>query len=390
MGQDRLKEEFPYEEVEIFSFVEALKMHLPDSRDNRGKRHGIVFVTVCFLLATLTGRHTLSSIHRFIINRLDWLRAITNIADAKLISRAHLPRLLDSLDWVALDEIIKRCFGVRIERNANKKWIAVDGKALRGSQSGDDRQSIVFAVNHDTRETVGQARQIGTKSSEIPVVRALLKETGLESQNVSLDAHHCNPETTAQINQAKGIYLVQVKENQAALLQQCEKLAATELAMAALDANDKANGRVTSRRVKLFSIAPKTMAPRWQASGFSTLVVVTRETFQVSRQKTTMDTSYYISNQTIRSEDIASSNDLVQAIQGHWGVESNNWIRDVTFREDKIKVNAGNQGQIMGRLRGLAIELIRKTGIKNLQAAVELFMDSKHQLELMLRQVNFL
>lgn len=390
MWQDRLKEEFSYEEVEISSFVEALKMNLPDTRDNRGKRHGIVFVTVCFLLATLTGRHTLSSIHRFIVNRLDWLRTITDIADAKLISRAHLPRLLDSLDWVALDEIINRCFGVRIERNAHKKWIAVDGKALRGSQSGDDRQSIVLAVNHDTRETVGQAQQIGTKSSEIPVVRALLKDTGLESQNVSLDAHHCNPETTAQINQAKGIYLVQVKENQAALLQQCEKLAATQTAMAELDAGDKANGRVISRRAKLFSIAQKTMAPRWQASGLSTLVVITRETFQVSKQKTTMDTSYYISNQTIRSEDIASSEDLAQAIQGHWGVESNNWIRDVTFCEDKIKVKAGNQGQIMARLRSLAIELIRKTGIKNLQAAVERFMDSPRHLELMLKQVKFL
>lgn len=390
MSQERLKEEFPYEEVEIFSFIEALKMDLPDPRDNRGKRHSIVFVIVCFLLATLTGRQKLSSIHRFIINRLDWLRTVTNIEDAKLISRAHLPRLLNSLDWVALDEIINRCFGVRIERNVNKKWIAVDGKALRGSQSGDDRQSVVFAVEHETRETVGQARQIGSKSSEIPVVRVLLKDTGLESQNVSLDAHHCNPETTAQINQAKGIYLVQVKENQAALLLQCEKLAATQTAIAKLDASDKANGRLTSRRAKLFSIAPETMAPRWQASGVSTLVAITRETFQISKQKNTMDTSYYISNRTIRAEDIASSEDLVQAIQGHWGVESNNWIRDVTFCEDKIKVKAGNQGQIMARLRGLAIELIRKTEIKNLQAAVERFMDSPQQLELMLKQVKFL
>jgi predicted transposase YbfD/YdcC len=390
MAQDRLQEEFLYDEVGITSFVEELKMHLPDTRDNRGKRHGIVFVTVCFLLATLSGRHKLSSIHRFIVNRLDWLRTITTIADAKLISRAHLPRLLDSVDWVALDKIINRCFGVRIEQNSDKKWIAVDGKALRGSQSGDDRQSIVLAVNQGTRETVGQARQTGTKSSEIPVVRALLKDTGLESQNVSLDAHHCNPETTAQIHQAKGIYLVQVKENQAVLLQQCEQLAATQTAMAERDVNDKANGRVTSRRTTFFSLAQTTIAPRWQASGLTTLVVITRETFQVSRQKTTMDTSYYISNQTIRSDDIASSDDLAQAIQGHWSVESNNWIRDVTFCEDKIKVKAGNQGQIMARLRGLAIELIRKTGIKNLQAAVERFIDSPLYLELMLRQVNFL
>jgi hypothetical protein len=31
---------------------------------------------------------------------------------------------------------------------------------------------------------------------------------------VTLDAHHCNPTTTAQIHQAGGQYVIQVKENQ--------------------------------------------------------------------------------------------------------------------------------------------------------------------------------
>jgi predicted transposase YbfD/YdcC len=71
-------------------------------------------------------------------------------------------------------------------------------------------------------------------------------------------------------------------------------------------------------------------------------------------------------------------------------VESNNWIRDVTFGEDGIKTKAGNQAQAMGLLRGLAIELIRKTSPKNFQAAIETFVDSPTALESMLLQVNFL
>ena len=257
MIANELEEGFCCEREEIVSFIEALKMDMPDTRDNRGKRHDVVFIIVCFLLATLSGRHRLSSIHRFICNRLHWLRTVTHFQDAQFISRAHLPRLLGRLDWVVLNEIIGGCFGVRIEENAKKEWMAIDGKALRGSQSGDDRQSIVFAVKHETRETVGQARQIGTKSSEIPVVRALLKETGLEAQKVSLDAHHCNPETTAQIHNADGIYLVQVKENQAALLQQCEELSTTHPAMMEINEDDKANGRVTSRCARFFSMGRK-------------------------------------------------------------------------------------------------------------------------------------
>jgi hypothetical protein len=37
---------------------------------------------------------------------------------------------------------------------------------------------------------VAQAQQVGDKSSEIPVVRGLLKDTGLDAKKVSLDAHH--------------------------------------------------------------------------------------------------------------------------------------------------------------------------------------------------------
>lgn len=82
--------------------------------------------------------------------------------------------------------------------------------------------------------------------------------------------------------------------------------------------------------------------------------------------------------------------ELFQAIQDHWGVESNNWIRDVTFGEDNVKAKAGNQGQIMALLRGFSIELIREYGTQNFKASIESFIDSLQMLENMLRQVNFL
>ncbi len=45
----------------------------------------------------------------------------------------------------------------------------------------------------------------------------------LEEQKISLDAHHFNPITTFQIHQANGIYVTQVKENQAIFLKQCSE-----------------------------------------------------------------------------------------------------------------------------------------------------------------------
>ena len=262
---------------------------------------------------------------------------------------------------------------------------------MRGTLDAGDKQNLILAVAHDTREVVAQARQSGDKSSEIPEVRTLLKDSGLEKQKVSLDAHHFNPATMGQIHQAGGLYLVQAKENQPTFLQQCQTLCSESSALANTVDHDKANGRVTTRRAQLFPLESLDLDSRWNDSGLSVLMVVERETFEVSKQKTTLDTSYYVSNATLEPSTAKPlAEELAQAIRRHWGVESNNWIRDATFNEDGIKTKAGNQAQVMGLLRGLAIELIRKTMPKNFQAAIEKFADVSGALESMLLQVNFL
>ncbi|MFZ2451278.1 MAG: ISAs1 family transposase [Methylovulum miyakonense] len=295
------------------------------------------------------------------------------------------------MGWVALDQIIERCFGIRLAQESRSVWVVIDGKTLRGTLHGDEKQSLVLAVTHGKREVLGQARQIGSKSSEIPVVRTLLRETGLDKQKISLDAHHCNPKTTTQIHQGGGVYLTQVKENQEILLRQCQTLAAFQPFMAEVAESDKGHGRVTRRHAKIFSMAQIKLDPRWGNSGLCTCVVIERETYEVAKKKTTFETSYYISNQTINvSQPESTVKELAQAVRNHWGVESDNWIRDVTFNEDKTKTKSGNQAQIMGRLRGLSMALIRKTSPKNFQATIEKFMDSLTYLESMFLQVKFL
>jgi len=202
----------------------------------------------------------------------------------KPISRAHLPRLLDGLNWSVLNELIDRCFGVRIQCHETSKWVAIDGKALRGTLDAGDKQNLILAVV-DTGEVVAQTPQCGDKSSEIPVVRALLNDSGLEKQKVSLDAHYFNPTTTTQIHQAGGVYLTQVKENQAIFHQQCKDLHAKFLPLAETINHEKAHGRVTTRKSQLFDLAPLTLNSRWKNSGLSTLMVLERETFDVSKPK---------------------------------------------------------------------------------------------------------
>ena len=378
-----------YTEADVCNFVEALS-HLPDDRDNRGKRHELAFVVAAVVLAILSGRSKVSSIFRYVRNRIEWLQEVTHHPEARVISRAHLPRLLARLNWVELNRLIDQHFGVQVELSATEDWTAIDGKVLRGTLASGDKQSVVLAVRHGSRTLLAQAPMKGSKASEIPVVRDLLKESGLEGHKVTLDAHHCNPKTTAQIQQAGGQYVIQVKENQPILLKQCQDLAATAVPLGRHWEWDKGHGRFTIREGECLSMEALNLAPRWSESGVHTLVVVKRDTLTPATQKTTHETAYYISNQAPSSDPQAQAMELAGAVREHWHVESDNWIRDVTLNEDKVKTNSSNQGQIMGSLRSLAMRLLRKFNVTNFQEAIEDFADCPGRFEALLKQVNFL
>jgi predicted transposase YbfD/YdcC len=378
-----------YVETNVCHFVEALS-HLTDDRDNRGKRHALAFVVAGVVFAILSGRSKVSSIFRYLRNRIEWLREVTQHPEAGVVSRAHLPRLLARVDWVELNTLIDQHFGVQVELSATHDWVAIDGKVLRGTLASGDKQSVVFAVSHASRTLLAQAPMHGSKASEIPVVRDLLKHSQLEARKVTLDAHHCNPTTTAQIHQAGGQYVIQVKENQPLLLTQCQSVAAAAVPLGSHDECEKGHGRLTTREGQCFDMRALRLAPRWSDSGIHTLVVMTRHTVTFATQKTTCETAYYISNQALSTDPQAQALELTGAIRQHWHVESDNWIRDVTLDEDHIKTTSANQAQNMGCLRSLAMRLLRRFNVKNFQEALEDFADCPSRFEALLRQVKFL
>jgi hypothetical protein len=64
----------------------------------------------------------MSGIHRYMKNKLPWLRKVTGVPEATVISRARLPRMLAGLDWVALNVIINDCFSEKIRLAIENGW----------------------------------------------------------------------------------------------------------------------------------------------------------------------------------------------------------------------------------------------------------------------------
>src|SRR4029453_18143757 len=148
--------------------VFAALQQLPDPRDNRGKRHELAFVLCGVILAIMAGLSRVSAIHRFLHNRFEWLRDLTQAASVQCISRAQLPRLLARVEWTALQPVLGTHLGIHVESPAPGEWIAVDGKALRGSPG----EQVVLARAHQSGCLLVHQPVSGPKRSEGPTVRA--------------------------------------------------------------------------------------------------------------------------------------------------------------------------------------------------------------------------
>ena len=217
------------------TLFEALKQ-LPDGRDRRGKRHDLAFVLCGTILAIMVGRSRVSSIHRFLRHRLEWLGELTKTQANRCISRAQLPRLLNGVDWESLNHLIFEHLGIRVRGSLEGEWVAIDGKALKGSPG----EQIISARTHQSQTVLAQIRMQGKKSSEIVEVRSLLNSSDWQGKKLTLDALHCNPETTALIHQNQGGYVIQVKANQPNLLKTCQALEAEMIPLGSLESLEKA------------------------------------------------------------------------------------------------------------------------------------------------------
>jgi predicted transposase YbfD/YdcC len=348
-------------------------------------RLDLAFVLSSVVVAQLSGCTTVSSIHRFIELKLSWLQRLTGLPCAAGPSRAHLPRLLAAVDYGSLKELSFKHFAPEAEG-----WVAFDGKTIRGGSRGGIRQAVVLAVDHLSKMELASQPQVGEKTSEIVVVRDLLHTSGLEAAHVTLDALHCNPGTLTQIAVAGGTYLTQVKENQPVLTNRCVQLAQSEPPLAKATAVDKGHGRLTEAVAQLLPLRARVQDERWEPADLRYVVSITRETTHLKSGEISRDTAFYVTNMSPKGLSRAALlKELMTAVRGHWAVESNNWVRDVTLKEDAQRTSSGALTQIMALLRSVTLAVLRIVG-GNMRAALDRFCHVPDDLAQCLRRAKFL
>jgi predicted transposase YbfD/YdcC len=402
-------------EKEIISLYERIRNELGDSRGKQGQKHDLAFTLLGYLSALITLCPTRASAHRYMTNHFEWLKTLTGHKAEACVSYTQLGRILRSTNHEQMSAISAAHFGIKIEKISDSEWIAGDGKDLKGSFDSSVNASrgevIVRLVTHETKQVVAQGFYHGNKESEIPTIRNLLINNKLEGINITLDALHCNPSTTALIAQKRGHYIVRAKEeHQKELVKDLTSKARRLKPLAEFTDHDKGHGRVEKRVYTCFDISTECFEKRWAESDLSTCIVVERTTYDIKTKKTHFETAFYISNVALLrtnqsvlkrqqqsqlfvqspEKKLFDARKVCDAIRAHWSIEADNYIRDVSLGEDKCKTPKSNTTKTLAILRTMALEWLKAWSPKNFKELADLCRDCPNLFEQKLKLSNFI
>ncbi|MEV4019893.1 ISAs1 family transposase [Nonomuraea angiospora] len=346
---------------------------IPDPRSRRGRRYRLGPLLALSLLAVLGGATSLAKIARFIAGYDPDLRARAGLPGTVRPAASTLGRLFARLDGDAFDAAtctylatLADCGppatpGNRPAERTPLSGLAVDGKTLRGSRTGDGTVHLLAATCHNTQIVVAQ-RQVEAKSNEIPAFTPLLSHLDLTGVVVTADALHTQHDHARHVIAAGGHYLFIVKGNQPTLLRRLKALPWRE-AVLNDRTDEQGHGRREIRRMKICTTRPGLPFPHAAQA-----IQIKRRRTDHRTGKTTIMTIYAV---TSLPPGRTTHAQLATLIREHWSIEALHHIRDVTYREDASRVRTGTAPRIMAGLRNLAIGLARLIGWTNIAAAID-------------------
>lgn len=334
-----------------------------DPRARRGIRHGLSTILAVAVCAVLAGARSFVAIAEWAADADAQTReqlGITGVVPCESTIR----RTLQSLDADAFDNQVGAWAQQRTTPPPDRRrLIAVDGKTLRGSRSGDDvGRHLLAALDHTHGVVLGQV-DVEAKTNEIPMFTTLLDRIDLAGAVVTADAMHAQRDhATYLVDQRDAHYLLTVKRNQPSLHAQLAALPWRDIPVAD-DARDAGHGRAERRTLKVTAVAAGLMFPHAAQA-----IQIVRRRRPLNGKKWSTETIYAI---TSLSPAQASPAYLAEVTRGHWTIEDRlHWVRDVTFGEDLSQVRTRNGPRVMASVRNLVISILRLTGTTNIAAAL--------------------
>lgn len=201
---------------------------LKDFRRKQRQEHRLPVVMIIVIMANMSGYFGVRPVKDFIDRNREALKKILKPNKGKLPSHQTIGRILQKTDFSKLSKIFYE-WAKEYVKISKKEWISIDGKAIGGTvkEAHNQRQTYtnLVTVFSNKRKQALAMGEVGDKQSEIPLARGLIKMLDLEGAVFTMDALHCQKETTRVIKGSGNEYVIGVKGNQEKLYAQVKKTA---------------------------------------------------------------------------------------------------------------------------------------------------------------------
>ena len=324
---------------------------LPDPRAENAL-HDLTEILFIALLATLCGATSCTDMALFARMKAYLWQDVLVLKNG-LPSHDTFSRVFRMLDPKAFETSFRRFMkafaaGAKIKRP--RGVIALDGKALRrGYERGKSHMPPVMVTAWAAQTRMALANVLAPNNNEAAGAMQLIELLQLRGCVVTADALHCHRGMAKAIVERGGDYVLAVKENQSALLQDAKAAirAAARKGKKSATTMDAAHGR-KERRTAV--VAPVTdMA---QKHDFPGLRAVARITSKRGTDNTVE--RYFLMSQNYRPKDV------MRIVRAHWTIENGlHWPLDVVLDEDLARNRKDNAPANLAVLRRLALNVAR-------------------------------
>jgi predicted transposase YbfD/YdcC len=234
--------------------------------------------------------------------------------------------------------------------------VRLDGKTVRGAKDaeGNQRHLLAALIGPAAQSSVVAAQaEVGVKTNEVPMARAVLGQVNLHGKLVTADALHTVKATAEFIREGGGEFVLPVKENRKALFDALDALPWHEVPIAH-SATDRGHGRITTRTIQVLPAPEDLPFPH-----VSQVLLIERYVSDLDGKPVSAVAAFGVASP---AADRASAADLAHHVREQWAIESLHWLRDTLYQEDKSQVRTRSGPRVMVALRNLAICALRLFG----------------------------
>jgi hypothetical protein len=194
---------------------------IPDFRRKQGQTHELPVILLIVTMAIMSGYNGQRAMGDFVKRNRKQLLKVFKPKKNKLPSYQTIARVLANIDFLNLIKIFTSWASKYVSIDG-RVLCSMDGKAIGGTVKNPNNKhqeytNLVSIFASERKQVIGIGK-VKNKSSEIPLVQEMIKILDLEGMIFTLDALHCQKETTKTIIKSKNDYIIGVKGNQSKLL----------------------------------------------------------------------------------------------------------------------------------------------------------------------------